>query len=176
MKKCCFIALGSNLNNPLQQVTKATLALSHLPNSQLVAISPWYQSDAIGPGKQDNYINGVVQLSTELPAHDLLKTLQQIEHDQHRVRIQHWGPRTLDLDLLLYADSIIATDTLTVPHPRMLERNFVLYPLYAIAPELILPDGSNLKHHYQQCNADNLTHIDTNTITNQTLITEPHCD
>jgi len=151
MQQTTYIALGSNLSNPLQQVQNALPKLNQLPHSQLGKVSPWYASKAIGPGQQPNYINGVAELLTELPPHKLLNELHQIEASQQRERIEHWGPRTLDLDLLLYGQQIITDNKLTVPHPRMLERNFVLYPLYNIAPELHLPDGTSLKSHLDYC-------------------------
>lgn len=156
----CFIALGSNLQQPLQQVQRAALSLAQLPQSRLLATSRWYQSAAVGPGEQPDYINGVSELLTDLPALALLSQLQTIEQQQHRQRLQHWGPRTLDLDLLLYGDSIIAEPTLTVPHPRMLQRNFVLYPLAELAPTLQLPTGVLLKDQLKQCPMDGLQLVD----------------
>ncbi len=157
MMQRCFIALGSNLDQPLQQVRAALPKLAALADSRLGRVSPWYRSEAIGPGQQDDYINGVAELHTRLPAAQLLQQLHRIEASQQRRRITHWGPRTLDLDLLLYGSEVIDRPELCVPHPRMLERNFVLYPLYTIAPELQLPDGSSLRHHRQQCPADGLS-------------------
>ena len=147
----CFIALGSNLDQPLQQVCDALPKLATLPSSRLGMISPWYQSKAIGPGEQGDYINGVAELYTELPAEQLLQQLHRIEASQNRQRIEHWGPRTLDLDLLLYGQQQFNTTTLTVPHPRMLERNFVLLPLYTIAPQLQLPNGKALADYLPDC-------------------------
>ena len=140
----CFIALGSNLQQPLLQVERAVEALAALPESELKAVSPWYRSVAVGP-EQPDYINGVAELYTAQAPLDLLALLQEIENLQHRKRQQRWGPRTLDLDLLLYGNRHIAEPTLLVPHPRMAERNFVLCPLYDLAPDLILADGISLK-------------------------------
>ena len=156
MQQTAYIALGSNLSNPLQQVREALPKLNQLPDSQLVKVSPWYISKAVGPGQQPDYINGVAELLTELPPHQLLEQLHAIEASQQRERIEHWGPRTLDLDLLLYNQQVISDNRLTVPHPRMLERNFVLYPLYNIAPQLHLPDGASLKSHLDYCPLDGL--------------------
>ena len=135
----CYIALGSNLEGPQQQLTLALQALAKLPASTLICTSSFYRSKAVGPGEQNDYINAACKLKTELGAHDLLRALQQIENDQGRIRLEHWGPRTLDLDLLLYGQETINTENLYIPHPRMYERDFVLYPLYEIAPELQLP-------------------------------------
>lgn len=147
----CFIGLGSNLENPQQQVTDAVKALSQLADSELLACSPWYGSTAIGPGQQNDYINGAVMLNTALSALDLLDQLQAIEQQHQRVRIEHWGPRTLDLDLLAYGDALIDHPRLSVPHPRIAERNFVIYPLYDLAPDLKLANGLCLKTLRQQC-------------------------
>lgn len=156
----CFIALGSNLEQPQQQVNDALNELAALPGSQLKAVSPWYQSRAVGPGLQPDYINGVAELDTLQPALELLNLLQDIENHHQRKRLERWGPRTLDLDLLLYGDEVIDHPRLTVPHPRMLERNFVLYPLIAIAPELLLSSGQPLKQLLKQCSMDGLRLVD----------------
>ena len=140
----CFIALGSKLEQPLLQVERAVEALAVLPESELKAVSPWYRSVAVGP-EQPDYINGVAELYTAQSPLDLLVLLQGIENAQQRQRKQRWGPRTLDLDLLIYADKNIDEPTLVVPHPRMVERNFVLRPLYDIAPTLVLASGVSLK-------------------------------
>ncbi len=140
----CFIGIGSNLEQPRRQVEAAVAALAQLPGSKLVTHSPWYGSRAIGPGEQPDYVNGVAELLTALPPHALLDALQAIEAAHGRQRLQRWGARTLDLDILLYGDAVIADDRLSVPHPRLAERAFVVRPLYDIAPELQLPDGSAL--------------------------------
>ena len=147
----CFVALGSNLDQPLAQVQRAIVELQQLPHSQLLTHSPWYQSKAVGPGAQPDYINGVAQLQTTLPPHDLLHALQAIEEAHLRKRELRWGARTLDLDLLLYADQCINSDELIVPHPRISERNFVLYPLFDIAPQLQFPSGERLKDMVNHC-------------------------
>lgn len=140
----CFIGVGSNLDNPAQQVETAVAALKNTSQVQFTALSPLYRSAAVGPGPQPDYINAVVELFTTLPATTLLHELQAIETRQGRVRTIRWGARNLDLDLLLYGNDTINSAELTVPHPRMITRNFVLYPLYDLAPELILPDGTAL--------------------------------
>ncbi|MCK9563477.1 MAG: 2-amino-4-hydroxy-6-hydroxymethyldihydropteridine diphosphokinase [Bacteroidales bacterium] len=139
-----FIAIGSNLGNPRRQVASAVAALAELPDSQLVAVSPWYRSAAIGPGEQPDYLNGVAELRTRLAPRRLLAALQAIEETQGRQRTERWAARTLDLDILLYGDAVIAEPDLIVPHPRLAERNFVLYPLADLAPTLVLPDGTPL--------------------------------
>lgn len=155
----CFIALGSNLGAPLVQLRQALTHLHNLPDTRVIGCSPLYQNAAIGPGEQPDYLNAVVALKTELSAIDLLHALQAIEHSQGRQRGERWAARTLDLDILLYGDDRIDTAELTVPHPHMLQRNFVLYPLHDIAPDLVLPDGSPLRRHLDSCPNDGLTRI-----------------
>lgn len=139
-----YIALGSNLEEPLHQVERAISELEAIANSKLVKRSHWYRSKAIGPGDQPDYINGVALLQTQLDGHSLLEELLSIEQKHNRIRHTRWGPRTLDLDLLLLDNQIIQTDSLTVPHPRMKERNFVLYPLADLNPDLVLPCGKSI--------------------------------
>jgi len=152
----CFIGLGSNLDDPAGQLQQALAALGNLEHSRLGRISRRYRNPAVGPGEQPDFINAVAELFTDLPATTLLKALQDIETAQGRVRTVRWGARTLDLDLLLYGDTVIDTPELQVPHPRLPERNFVLYPLYDIEPELILPDGSALRTHLHACSSQGL--------------------
>ena len=140
----CYIALGSNLEHPMRQVDCALEALSRLPDSTLLAVSPRYRSVAVGPGEQPDYINAVAALDTLLEPLSLLAAMQAIEQRQGRVRLQRWGARTLDLDLLLYGGRQIDLPELSVPHPRMLERTFVLLPLLDLAPELCAPDGRRI--------------------------------
>ena len=141
----CYIGLGSNLEDPRHQVSSALKELQQLDNCRNLTHSSLYRSDPVGPPRQPDYINAVACIETTLTPLQLLDALQGIEQDHQRVRIQHWGPRTLDLDLLLYADQIIECDKLTVPHAFLQERNFVLYPLAEIAPDLPLPDGNSLQ-------------------------------
>ncbi|WP_045855754.1 2-amino-4-hydroxy-6-hydroxymethyldihydropteridine diphosphokinase [Teredinibacter purpureus] len=151
-----FISLGSNLASPLQQVTQACETLQKHPNITLTRCSPWYKSRAVGPPQPD-YINGVAALDCTLSPEALLDALQSIERQQQRKRGVHWGPRTLDLDILLYGNSVINTDRLTVPHPWMTERNFVLQPLLDIAPQLTLPNGLTITSLLAAIGHDGLT-------------------
>lgn len=139
MAAVCYIGLGSNLDQPLQQVESAVKAIKQL--GTVLAQSPWYQSQAIGPGDQDDYINGVIALETQLEPLALLHALQKIENQQGRVRTIRWGERTLDLDILLYEQTECNSEELTLPHPRLCERAFVLYPLLDIAKDIKLPNG-----------------------------------
>jgi 2-amino-4-hydroxy-6-hydroxymethyldihydropteridine diphosphokinase len=155
----CFVGLGSNLADPEQQIRNAVTALQAHTHLQFIALSPLYRNAAIGPGSQPDYVNGVVELRTALEALVLLQKLQSIENAQERVRTEHWGARTLDLDLLLYGGEIIDSATLNVPHPRMTTRNFVLYPLYDLAPDLTLPDGTPLRALLDCCPGAGLQRI-----------------
>jgi 2-amino-4-hydroxy-6-hydroxymethyldihydropteridine diphosphokinase len=147
-----YIGIGSNLQVPIQQVRKAILALANLPLTQLIAQSRLYRSAPMGPQSQPDYINAVVALDTSLDVTELLKMLQAIEHTQGRIRDgSRWGPRTLDLDILLYGDECINQPQLHVPHPGLCERNFVLYPLSEIAPQLVIPERGALSDLVARC-------------------------
>ena len=152
-----YIALGSNLQEPARQLCLAVTAVSQLPDSHIERVSSTYRSAAVGPGAQPDYLNAVLRLGTRLGPLKLLDALQQIEQSQGRVRGERWGARTLDLDILLYGDSQIDSERLTIPHPAMRQRNFVLYPLAEIAERnLVLPDGTVLDTLVAQCSRDNL--------------------
>ena len=140
-----YIALGSNLANPQAQLTAALQALNALSDSRLTAVSSFYQSKPLGPQDQPDYVNAVACLETSLAPLALLDELQRIEHEQGRVRLRRWGERTLDLDILLYADHIIQSERLTVPHYDMHQREFVIIPLVEIAPYLVLPNGQSIQ-------------------------------
>lgn len=147
-----YISLGSNLCGPKSQLSKAVAALEQLQQTRIERISSIYRSAAVGPGAQPDYLNIVLLLATNLSPIALLDATQQIELDQGRVRNIRWGARTLDIDLLLYGDLLIDSLRLTVPHPRMKQRNFVLYPLREISDtNLVLPDGSDLDTLLLQC-------------------------
>lgn len=155
----CFIGLGSNLDEPLQQIQRALAALGALDRSALSAVSPFYRNPAIGPGEQPDFINAVAELQTSLTPLELLAHLQRIENAQGRVRNIRWSARTLDLDLLIYGDQIIALPELQVPHPRLRERNFVLYPLHDIAPTLTLPGDTPLTTLLDCCSVHGLQRL-----------------
>ena len=127
-----FVGLGSNLDDPVSQLSRAIDAIAGLPQTSLQNISSFYSSEPVGPADQPDYINAVAELQTRLSPIQLLDELQQLENQQGRVRLQRWGARTLDLDILLYADQHIDTLRLVVPHPQMHLRRFVLLPLQEI--------------------------------------------
>ncbi len=134
-----FVGLGSNLDRPASQVRDALRELGGLPNTRLLRRSPLYRSAPLGPPGQPDYINAVAMLETRLTPDALLDLLQAIERRHGRMRGERWGPRTLDLDLLLFADRRIDSERLQVPHPEISRRPFVFVPLHDIAPELTLP-------------------------------------
>ena len=145
MVRQAYIGLGSNLDDPVQQLKSAIQALNSLPHDGEMKISPMYQTQPVGPQEQPDFVNAVVGLKTSLSAIQLLDELQAIERAQHRERTsERWGPRTLDLDLLMYGDEVIDNERLQVPHPRLHERAFVLLPLSDIAHELDIPGAGKL--------------------------------
>lgn len=139
-----YIGLGSNLSDPQDQISQAFSALKRIPDSNNFQFSSLYQSKAVGP-EQPDYVNACAGFSTALAPIQVLDELQRIENDQGRTRTLHWGPRTLDLDLLLYDQINMATPRLTLPHPYLKVRNFVVTPLYELNPDLILPCGMKLQ-------------------------------
>ncbi|AEH34074.1 2-amino-4-hydroxy-6-hydroxymethyldihydropteridine diphosphokinase [Vibrio anguillarum] len=140
-----YIAVGSNLGDPIAQAEQAIEALKCLPHSRFLSASSLYSSTPMGPQNQPDYINAVVAIETDLTPFELLDCTQSIELEQGRVRKEErWGPRTLDLDILLYGNEVIDSERLTIPHYGMKVREFVLYPLAEIAPSLQLPDGTEL--------------------------------
>lgn len=150
--QCCFIALGSNQAEPITQVIRAFDELRRIPQSRLLARSSLYRSAPLGPQDQPAFINAVAMLDTQLEPEALLDALQDIEQRAGRVRTdERWGPRILDLDLLLYANRMIDTPRLKVPHYHMHARSFVLYPLAELAANLTLPDGTPLQTLLAAC-------------------------
>ena len=129
-----YIGLGSNLADPEQQLRSAVEALGQLRDSALAGVSAFYSSESLSPG-QPRYTNAVAALDTALAPLELLDALQAMEADQGRERKERWGPRTLDLDILLYGDQVIDVPRLKVPHYHMQARPFVLYPLAELVPE-----------------------------------------
>ncbi|MFM7616649.1 MAG: 2-amino-4-hydroxy-6-hydroxymethyldihydropteridine diphosphokinase [Actinomycetes bacterium] len=131
------LALGSNLGDRLANLQGALDRLAATEGLEVVAVSHVYETDPVGGPVQDDYLNAVVEVTTSLTPHELLGVCGRLERAAHRVRIERWGPRTLDVDILLVDDLVIATDDLEVPHPRMWERTFVLAPLHDVAPDLV---------------------------------------
>lgn len=134
-----YLGLGSNLGARISILSEALERLISLPESQVIGLSEFYESQAWGKTDQPDFINVCCELETNLSAQDLLTYCQQIEQDLGRERNERWGPRTIDIDILFYGDDIIETDNLTIPHPYLAERAFVLQPLSDIAPNVIHP-------------------------------------
>ena len=150
-----YIGLGANLDNPHRQVLLAIETLSLASGCKCLSVSSLYRSHPMGPQDQPDYVNAVMSIETSLSPLALLDILQSIEQQQGRVRgIEQWGPRTLDLDLLLYSDQMIDLPRLKIPHPGLHERSFVLYPLNEIAPALVIPGHGALARLLEHCEND----------------------
>lgn len=131
-----YLSLGSNMGDRFEMLKQAVQLLNQHPQVKVQSISSLYETDPVGFTDQDPFLNMVVQVQTELTALELLDVCQEIEQKLHRKRLVRWGPRTIDLDILLYNQDNMKTERLIIPHPRMHERNFVLIPLLEIAPSL----------------------------------------
>ena len=155
-----YIGLGANLAQPVQQLEQAVLALQSIKQTTLAQVSGFYSSKPMGPQDQPDYVNAVAALHTRLAAEDLLTELQQIELEQGRQRKdERWGPRTLDLDILLFGNDLIQTERLIVPHYGMKQREFVLYPLAELNSNLVLPDGTRLTELLKTVPLNGLTRL-----------------
>lgn len=159
-----YIGLGSNLSNPSGQVGEAIAKLNDIPDTSLVAHSSLYASQPMGPKNQPDFINAVAKIRTCLEPHTLLSELLRLELQLGRKRpgehihltrarrdgdiaFTHWGPRVIDLDLLLYGDQVVCSEELMIPHPGLLERDFVVHPLLEISPDLTIPKYGLLADH-----------------------------
>ncbi len=139
-----FIALGANLGDPAATIRAAFEALDSLPESRLLASSALYRTAPVGITEQPEFVNAAARIETGLAPEALLDALLDIEHRFGRIRAERNGPRTLDLDVLLYDDLVLDSPRLTLPHPRLHLRAFVLYPLADLAPDLALPGRGSL--------------------------------
>ncbi|WP_456413262.1 2-amino-4-hydroxy-6-hydroxymethyldihydropteridine diphosphokinase [Thiolapillus sp.] len=146
-----FIGLGSNLHHPERQLLRALEELDALPETRLHCASSLYESAPMGPQDQPDYLNAVAEIRTGLTPLALLDELQRIEEAHGRIREQRWGPRTLDLDLLLYGKQVIREPRLRVPHPGIARRAFVLRPLEEIAPGLLVPELGEVEELSAAC-------------------------
>ncbi|NEQ95467.1 MAG: 2-amino-4-hydroxy-6-hydroxymethyldihydropteridine diphosphokinase [Cyanothece sp. SIO2G6] len=147
--KISAIALGSNLGNSLEILEGAIATVGQIPGITVKACSSWYRTAPIGPAQPD-YLNGCAILAVQLSPHELLTALQRIENQFGRVRKERWGPRTLDLDIILYESLTMNTPKLQIPHPRMSQRAFVLVPLAEIAPDWVDPVSGQSIHQLKQ--------------------------
>jgi len=163
-----YIGIGSNLAEPHVQVRQAINELRQLKGCELLSASSLYKSkplvdplNVLSDAKQPDYVNAVVAIETDREPLSLLDDLQAIEETHGRVRTaERWGPRTLDLDVLLIDDKIIKHARLIIPHPGLHERSFVLYPLHEIAPDLVIPGYGPLTGLVAQCDDDGLERLD----------------
>jgi len=156
-----YIGIGSNLGDPVAQVQAAFRELEQLPDSRLVSCSSLYRSKPMGPTGQPDYVNAVAAVDTRMTAIALLQSLARIEDRQGRQRgPEKWGPRTLDLDLLLYGEQCISSPELTVPHPGLPQRDFVLVPLAEISGDLVIPGYGRLSCLAGSCGKHDLTRLD----------------
>lgn len=154
------VGIGSNLADPVTQVRTAIAALAILADTELLAASSLYRNPPMGPQDQPDFVNAAALLRTRLQPLALLDRLQEVERQQGRVRDVRWGPRTIDLDLLLYGDQVIDEPRLTTPHPGLHERAFVLYPLAEIAPPgLMVPGRGRVADLVAACSADGLVRL-----------------
>ncbi|MBD5772705.1 2-amino-4-hydroxy-6-hydroxymethyldihydropteridine diphosphokinase [Marinomonas sp. SM2066] len=154
-----YIGIGSNLENPIAQLDRAIETLKKHDDINHFRVSSIYGSKPVGPQDQPDYINAAATFTTKLSPIALLDLLQSIEQAQRRVRERHWGPRTLDLDLLLYGQEQIQLPRLTVPHTFMLERGFVIKPLSDLAPDMLLANGKTVIEQLHQLDTSDLVFI-----------------
>lgn len=142
LKQKCYIGLGSNIANelgtPVEHIIAAVQAFQTSSHFVKVQVSSLYQSKAFGITDQPDFVNAVLKANTDLPPNQLLDFCQSLEKNARRVRLRHWGERSLDVDVLLYGDEVIQNERLTVPHPGLFERNFVVIPLLEIDNELVV--------------------------------------
>ena len=156
-----YIGLGSNLANPVVQINSARTAIASLVGVHEMAFSSLYHSLPMGPQNQPDYVNAVMCVATDLLPMDLLRCLQNIENEHGRVRIgERWGARTLDLDILIYGHQEVDLPVLTVPHKGLADRSFVLYPLFEIAPQLIVPGKGPIADLVAKCPLSGLRRLD----------------
>ena len=158
-----YVALGANLEDPVSQVKAGIAALATLPRTQLRAQSSLYRTAPVGYADQPDFINAVAAIDTELNPRELLDALLAIEIEHGRVRQFANAPRTLDLDVLLYADGRVHEDGLTIPHPRMHERAFVLAPLNEIAPDCAIPGRGKVSELLRAVDGAGVTRLDART-------------
>ncbi len=145
-----FLSIGSNLGDRLAHLSSAVEALAENPAIQVLKVSSVYQTKPVGGPQQDDYLNAVVKIETALSPTQLLAATQSIENAQQRVRDVRWGPRTLDIDVLTYGNLVKTDETLTLPHPRISERAFVLIPWYQIEPTFSIPKLGKLETLFEQ--------------------------
>ena len=155
-----YVGMGANLGDPRAQLAAASDALGRIPDTHVIARSSLYRSAPVGYANQPAFLNCVAKLETALPAQALLTRLQAIERDLGRVRSFANAPRTIDLDLLLYGTETLATPDLTLPHPRMHERAFVLVPLLELDPDAIVPGRGKAAELLRECSGQPIERVE----------------
>ncbi|MHB8840799.1 MAG: 2-amino-4-hydroxy-6-hydroxymethyldihydropteridine diphosphokinase [Candidatus Aquicultor sp.] len=138
-----FLSLGSNLGDRGMQLRQAVRAIAGHEAIDLVKTSSVYETEPVGDVPQQNFYNIVIEITTDLSPHELLEAAHAVEGSLNRKRELHWGPRTIDVDILLYDNALINEEDLVIPHPEMLKRAFVLVPLLEIEPDIVLPRGGS---------------------------------
>ena len=161
--KIAYIGLGSNMHSPIKQIKSAIKLIEEIASTEITDVSSLYKSKPVGPQDQDDYINAVVKIETELMPYELLERIQEIEKQHGRIRGERWGPRVIDLDILMFGNKIMTDQKLTIPHPEIHNRSFVLVPLAEIDSDCEIP-GKGLI-------SDLLATIDTVSYTHLTLPT-----
>jgi len=154
------VGLGSNLSDPVKQVNRALCSLDALAQTRVVRCSKLYGSTPQGPQDQPDFVNAVCLLETELAPLNLLQALQGIEQAQGRVKKRHWGERLIDLDILLFDDLTVSLPELTIPHVEIVNRDFVLIPLFEIAPDVKVPNQGSVRSLISQLNSSYLLPVD----------------
>lgn len=160
MSDVAYIGLGSNLEEPVKQLQKALVDMHQNAQISVQACSHLYESSPMGPKDQPNYVNAVCQINTSFSPLELLNYLQSVENTNGRIRNeQRWGPRTLDLDILLFNNLKMDNEKLTLPHYGMADREFVMVPLFEIAPDLIMQDGRKISVWVGECTLEGLKRL-----------------
>lgn len=154
-----YLGLGSNLDDPETNIRRAVVALKQLARTRYVGDSGLFLSRPMGPQDQPDYYNAVARLETGLTPEHLLENLLHIENSMGRRRDRHWGPRIIDLDILVFGERIIDTPSLKVPHPGLAQREFVLYPLQRLMPGLVIPGRGKLSALIEQCPQNGLRFV-----------------
>lgn len=146
-----YLSMGSNMGDKAENLRQALKHLTDTPNIEVTGKSSLYETDPVGDTDQDFFLNGVVEIKTTWEPTDLLNITQGIENRLGRKRIRHWGPRTIDIDILLFNDALESNPQLIIPHPEMHRRRFVLVPLMELNPNLIIPGRGEIKKLLGKC-------------------------
>lgn len=162
----CYLALGSNLNQPEKQIEAAVRQLEKLPESQVVNQSSLYETTPLDESAQNAYINAAVCVDTYLTPDKLQHHCQIIENRMGKIKLYHWGPRTIDIDIILYGNMQVIEDDLTIPHPGILERDFVIEPLLEMNADIALPDGRLLKEFRSQAKKTIIRKLEVTSVSN----------